>query len=128
MRRCAWSGFSLRASYTRNYAQVIVANVSPHLVSAGVTYAHRRGQFYANVNWASSRPINAAGTQYQRHRINLDVGGSHRLTAKVSAFFSVRNVLDEPFIRMQQVGASPAAAQFFQKFGVTPTVGVRATF
>jgi iron complex outermembrane receptor protein len=123
-----WSGFSVRASYTRNYAQVIVANMSPHLVSAGLTYAHRRGQFYANMNWASSRPINAAGTQYQRHRISLDVGGSHRLTPKVSAFFSVRNVLNDPFIRMQKVGDTPAAAQFFQKFGVTPTIGVRATF
>jgi hypothetical protein len=40
----------------------------------------------------------------------------------------VRNVLNEPFIRMQKVGDTPAAAQFFQKFGVTPTIGVRATF
>ncbi|MDP3069552.1 MAG: TonB-dependent receptor [Opitutaceae bacterium] len=123
-----WSGFSVRASYTRNYAQVIVANMSPHLVSAGLTYAHRRGQFYANMNWASSRPINAANTQYQRHRINVDVGGSHRITPKLGAFFAVRNILNEPFIRMQKVGDNPAAAQFFQKFGVTPTVGVRATF
>jgi len=123
-----WLGFGLRASYTRNYAQVIVANMSPQLVSAGLNYAHRRGQFYANMNWAASRPTNAAGTQYQRHRISVDVGGSHRLTPKVSAFFSVRNVLDEPFIRMQKMGDTPAAAQFFQKFGVTPTVGVRATF
>lgn len=123
-----WSGFGVRASYTRNYAQVIVANMSPHLVTAGLNYAHRRGQFYANMNWAASRPTNAANTQYQRHRINLDIGGSHRLTPKVSAFFSVRNVLNEPFIRMQKIGDNPAAAVFFQKFGVTPTVGVRATF
>ncbi len=123
-----WAGFSVRASYTRNYAQVIVANMSPHLVSAGLTYAHRRGQFYANMNWAASRPTNSAGTAYQRHRISVDVGGSHRITPKVSAFFSVRNVLNEPFVRMQKVGDNPAAAQFFQKFGVTPTVGVRATF
>jgi TonB-dependent receptor len=123
-----WSGFSLRASYTRNYAQVTVANMSPHLVAAGLNYSHRRGQLYANMNWASSRPINAANTQYQRHRINVDVGGSLRLSPKVLAFFAVRNVLNEPFIRMEKVGANPAAAQFFQKFGVTPTVGVRTTF
>ena len=123
-----WSGLSVRASYTRNYAQVIVANMSPHLVSAGLTYAHRRGQFYANMNWASSRPTNEANTLFLRHRINVDIGGSHRLTAKISAFFSVRNVLNEPFVRMQKVGDNPAAAQFFQKFGVTPTVGVRATY
>ncbi len=123
-----WSGFSVRASYTRNYAQVIVANMSPHLVSTGLTYAHRRGQYYANMNWAASRPINAANTQYQRHRISVDVGGSHRISPKVSAFFSVRNVLNESFVRMQKIGDNPAAAVFFQKFGVTPTVGMRATF
>jgi iron complex outermembrane receptor protein len=123
-----FSGFGVRANYTRNYAQVTVANMSPHLVSAGLNYAHRRGQLYANMNWASSRPINAANTQYQRNRINVDVGGSFRVTRQVLAFFSVRNVLNEPFIRMQKVGDTPAAALFYQKFGVTPTVGVRATF
>lgn len=80
------------------------------------------------MNWASSRPINAAGTQYQRHRINVDLGGSHRLSPRLSAFFAVRNVLNEPFIRMQKVGDNPAVGQLYQKFGVTPTVGVRATY
>ena len=83
---------------------------------------------YANTNWAGSRPINAGGTQYQRHRLNLDVGGSYRLAPRLSGFFSVRNVLNEPFIRMEQVGNTPAAAQFFQKFGITPTIGVKTTF
>ena len=118
----------MRANYTRNYAQVTVANMSPHLVSAGLNFAHRRGQFYASMNWAASRPINASGTQYQRHRINVDFGGSYRFAPRVSGFFSVRNVLNEPFIRMEKVGTNPAVAQFFQKFGVTPTVGVRTTF
>jgi hypothetical protein len=75
-----------------------------------------------------SRPINATNTQYQRQRINVDVGGSYRIVPKVLAFFSVRNVLNAPFIRMQKVGDTPAAALFYQKFGVTPTVGVRTTF
>ncbi len=121
-------GLGVRASYSRNYAQVIVANMSPHLVSAGLSYAHGRLSLYGNTNWAASRPINAGGTQYQRHRINLDVGGSYRIAARLTGFFSVRNVLNEPFIRMERVGASPAAAQFFQKFGVTPTVGVKTAF
>jgi TonB-dependent receptor len=123
-----FKGLGVRASYSRNYAQVIVANMSPHLVSAGLSYAHGRLDLYANTNWAGSRPINAGGTQYQRHRLNLDVGGSYRLAPRLSGFFSVRNVLNEPFIRMEQVGNTPAAAQFFQKFGITPTIGVKTTF
>ena len=123
-----FNGLGFRASYSRNYAQVIVANMSPHLVTAGLSYAARRVNLYANTNWTASRPINAAGTQFQRHRLNLDIGGSYRLTPRLSGFFSVRNVLNTEFIRMEQVGANPAAAQFFQKFGVTPTVGVKTAF
>ena len=123
-----FKGLGIRANYTRNYAQITVANMTPHLVAAGLTYAYGRTNVYANMNWADSRPINTSGTQYQRHRINLDLGGSYRSAPRVSGFFSVRNVLNEPFVRMEQVGNNPAAAQFFQKFGVTPTVGVRTTF
>ncbi|MSU48924.1 MAG: TonB-dependent receptor [Opitutus sp.] len=123
-----FNGLGLRASYTRNYAQVIVANMTPHLVSAGLNYAPGRMNAYANMNWASSRPTVASGNQYQRHRLNLDVGGSYRLTSRLNGFFSVRNVLNQPFVVMERVGNNPAASQFFQKFGITPTVGVRTTF
>ena len=81
-----------------------------------------------NMNWAASRPITDDGAVYQRHRINLDVGGSYRFARRVTGFFSVRNVLNEPFIRMEKMGDNPAVARFFQKFGVTPTIGVKTTF
>jgi len=123
-----FKGLGVRASYTRNYAQVIVANMTPHLVSAGLTHARGRTNVYANMNWASSRPTIASGTQYQRHRINIDVGGSYRLTARLNAFFSVRNILNQPFILMEHVGNNPDVARFYQKFGVTPTLGVKTTF
>lgn len=123
-----FKGLGMRASYTRTYAQVLVANMTPHLVTAGLTYAFFPVNLYANLNWGDSRPINAGGTQYQRHRLNLDLGGGYRISSRFSAFFSVRNVLDEPFIRMEKVGSNRAAAQFFQKFGVTSTIGVRATY
>jgi TonB-dependent receptor len=122
------NGLGVRASYTRNYAQVIVTNMSPNLVSAGLSYALGRMNAYANMNWGDSRPTVANGTQYLRHRLNLDVGGSYRITSRVSAFFSVRNVLNAPYNIMEQVGTNPAASRFFQKFGVTPTLGVKSTF
>ena len=102
--------------------------MTPHLVSAGLSYAVGRVNAYANMNWASSRPTVASGNQFQRHRLNIDVGGSYRLTPRLNGFFSVRNVLNQPFVIMERVGNNPAAAQFFQKFGVTPTIGVRTTY
>lgn len=123
-----FKGLGFRASYTRNYAQIIVANMSPHLVSAGLSYGHGRMNAYANMNWGASRPTIANGTRFLRHRLNLDVGGSYRFTPRVNAFVSVRNVLNQPFIIMERTGNNPAAAQFFQKFGLTPTIGVKTTF
>ncbi len=123
-----FKGLGVRASYSRNYAQVTVANMSPHLVMAGLRYSLGRLGLQANANWADARPINANNTRYQRQRANLDISGSYRIAPRVTAFFSLRNVLNDPFIRMEQIGANPPVAQFFQKFGVTTTVGVRTTF
>ena len=123
-----FKGLGFRASYTRNYAQVIVTNMSPHLVSSGLSYGHGRMNAYANMNWGASRPTIANGTRFLRHRLNLDVGGSYRFTPRLNAFVSVRNVLNQPFIIMERSGNNPAAAQFFQKFGITPTIGVKTTF
>ena len=123
-----FKGLGFRASYTRNYAQVIVTNMSPHLVSSGLSYGHGRMNAYANMNWGASRPTIANGTRFLRHRLNLDVGGSYRFTPRLNAFVSVRNVLNQPFIIMERSGNNPAAAQFFQKFGITPTIGMKTTF
>ena len=124
----ALKGLGIRASYSRNYAQVIVANMTPHLVSAGLSYAYGRMNAYANMNWSASRPTISNGTRFQRHRLNLDLGGSYRLTPRVSAFLSVRNVLNRPYVIMEKMGNLPASAQFFQKFGITPTLGVKTAF
>ncbi len=124
----ALKGLGVRASYTRNYAQVLIANMAPHLVTAGLSYNQGRLGSYANLNWSAARPTLANGTRFQRQRINLDLGGSYRLTARLNAFFSVRNVLNRPYIIMERSGNNPAASQFFQKFGVTPTFGVKTTF
>jgi iron complex outermembrane receptor protein len=107
---------------------VIVTNMTPHLVSAGLSYAYGRINSYVNMNWSASRPTIANGTRFQRHRLNIDVGGSYRLTSRLNAFLSVRNVLNQPYIIMERMGNNPAAAQFFQKFGVTPTIGLKSTF
>lgn len=124
-----FKGLNVRASYTRNYAQIIVPNMSPHLVTAGVSYSLGRANLSTSLNWSADRPISATGLSFQRHGLSLDGGGGYRLNEKFSVFFSVRNILNTPFANMQKVGpGDTAVATFYQKFGVTPTVGVKATF
>jgi hypothetical protein len=107
---------------------VAVATTSPHLVAAGLGYSLGRLGLRADAIRADARPIDANNTRFQRQRADLDVGGSYRFAVRVTGFFSLREVLDDPFIPMERVGPNPAVAQCFRKFGVTTTVGVRPTF
>lgn len=61
-----------------------------------------------------------------RNRRRVDVAGLDRPTPR-EGLFSVRNVLSESYIIWERVGASPDAACFFQKFDLTPTMGVKST-
>lgn len=62
-------------------------------------------------------PTNAAGTTFQRHRLNLDASGGYRFNQRISFFATVRNVLNTPHILMQKTGANPMVATTFQMFG-----------
>ena len=122
-------GLNVRASYTRNYAEIKKANMIPHSLNAGVSYAYRRASAYANLTWRDDYPTTVTGNpRFYRHRTNLDIGGSYRFNARYSAFFSARNIFNEPYIVMEQVGANPAAAQFYQVIGTNWTFGIKGVW
>jgi TonB-dependent receptor len=121
-------GFNVRGSYTRNYAEVVMPGMPPHALSGGLGYALGRGSVYANLNWHDDRPTNTAGTQYTEARVNVDVGGSFRFSDRLSMFLSIRNLLDEPYYRFQDLGAAGWAVNRYEKPGVNYTLGVKGTF
>lgn len=124
----ALRGLNVRASYSRNYAGIINPNMSPHLVSGGLSYSAGRFSLYTNANWSDDVPTNAAGTGYRRHRSTLDAGGSYRINSRLSFFFSARNLLNAPFINMQKYGNNPPVAVSHQVFGTAWTFGLKGTF
>jgi iron complex outermembrane recepter protein len=119
---------SVRGSYTRLYAEVPRANLTPHLASGGINYTLNRLSLYGNWNWSDDVNTNVAGTTYRRHRTNLDAGGSWRLTNTYSLSVSVRNILDTPYINMQRFATGPTAMTRHETVGQSWTFAVKGTY
>jgi iron complex outermembrane receptor protein len=101
----------------------------PHSINGGISYGYRWFNVYANLNWRDNYPTTITGNpRFYRHRANLDIGGSYRLTPRVSFFFSARNVFNEPYVIMEKVGSNPAVAQFYEVNGTNWTFGVKSVF
>jgi outer membrane receptor protein involved in Fe transport len=119
---------SARASYTRLYAEIPRANLTPHLASGGLNYTLGRLNLYGNWNWTDDVRTNASGTTYRRHRTNLDAGGSWRLSNTYSLSVSARNILDTPYINMQRFVIGPTAMTRYETVGTSWTFAVKGTY
>ena len=119
---------SVRGSYTRLYAEVPRANLTPHLASGGLNYTLNKFNVYANWNWSADVNTNLAGTTYRRHRTNLDAGGGWRLNNTYSLSVSVRNILDTPYINMQRFATGPTAITRSETVGQSWTFAIKGTY
>ncbi|MBL9190236.1 MAG: TonB-dependent receptor [Opitutaceae bacterium] len=119
---------SVRGAYTRLYAEVPRANLTPHLASGGLNYSLGRLNVYGNWNWSDDVRTNLAGTTYRRHRTNLDAGGSWRFSHIYSLSISVRNILDTPYVNMQRFASGPTAMTRNETVGQSWTFAVKGAY
>jgi iron complex outermembrane receptor protein len=119
---------SVRGSYSRNYANPIRANISPHNASSGLYYTLGRFNSYVNWNWNANMRTNTAFTTYRRHRTNLDAGGGWRLTNHYSLSVGARNLLNTPYVNMQKFGANAAVITRSEVNGISYTFAVKGTY
>ncbi len=123
-----FQGLNVRASYTRNYAEIVNPNMSPHGVNAGLSYSFKRFNLYTSANWRDNVPLNVAGTSYNRHRLPVDVGGSVKLSPRFEVFFTGRNLRSEPVITLQKQGNNPAVPTTYEVTGAVWTVGIKGVW
>ena len=119
---------SIRGAYTRLYAEVTRANLTPHLASGGLNYSLNKLNAYVNWNWTDDVNTNVAGTTYRRHRANLDAGGGWRLSNTYSLSVSVRNITDTPYINMQKFVTGPTAITRSETVGQSWTFAIKGTY
>ena len=124
-----FKGLNVRASYTRSYASIRKANMIPHSINGGLSYAYRGFNIYSSMTWRDNYPTTVTGNpRFYRHRTNLDIGGGYRLTSKISFFFAARNLFNEPYLIMEQVGANSPVVQFYEVNGTNWTFGIKSVF
>lgn len=102
-----FKGLTVNASYVRSYANQPLSGVIPHSIRAGLSYRYRQFNVYGNMSWRPDYPINSIklydlGSRFYRHRTDLDIGGSYRISQRYSFFFSARDITAEPYIQMTQ--------------------------
>ena len=124
-----FKGLNVRASYTRSYASIPKANMIPHSVNGGVSYAYRGFNIYSALTWRDDYPTTVTGNpRYYRHRANLDAGGGLRINSRYSFFFSARNLFNEPYLIMEKVGANAPVVQFYEVNGTNWTFGIKGVY
>jgi iron complex outermembrane recepter protein len=119
---------SARVSYTRLYAELPRANLTPHLASGGLNYTLGRLNVYGNWNWTDDVTLNVGERRYRRHRANLDAGGSWRLSNRYSLSVSARNLTNTPYIEMRSFGNNPAVMVRDETVGASWTFAVKGTY
>lgn len=129
----ALKGFTVGGSYTYNEAETTVEGLAPNM--AALVLSYRRGGLGLTLNtkWVDDKLYRASDRVYIKGRVEMNLSGTYQLAKGWQAFFALRNLLDEPYVRVRpggenSGGAFPDHANYYQKFGITGTLGLRATF
>lgn len=123
-----FKGLGVRASYSRNYANIIITGMSPHSATAGLSYRYGRFNAYVNGTWNDDVPFNETGTIFVYRRTNIDAGGGIHLTKGTSLFFTARNLFDNPWDRRERRPGTPAVVTIPNYWGTQITAGVKGAF
>ena len=122
-----FTGLSVRASWNRNYAQIIVPSMTPQQITGGFEYALGRMKINADLNWNATTTISTDNLSYSPHRTSIDAGGSFRLTDKTSIFVSANNVTNSQYKQLSRQ-VTPNVATNIQNWGTFVTFGVKGAF
>ncbi len=124
----AFRRLTVRANYTRAYANAIKTGLLPHAVNTGADYTFGPLNLYVNANWTDSAPASATGLTFMRHRTQVDAGIGWRLNKNLSLMLSGRNIFDARYIQMQHVAPSAPTATDILDIGTTYILALKGTF
>jgi TonB-dependent receptor len=116
---------TLRANYTRTYAEVTKSSLVPHAINAGFAWNWRDFNLWANCNWNDDFPVIASGTSIRRRRAQTDIGGGYRFNRHYTASFSIRNAFDARYVFMQTHPPSAPTLYDSTRMGSTISVSIK---
>ncbi|MGH7947291.1 MAG: TonB-dependent receptor domain-containing protein, partial [Opitutaceae bacterium] len=101
----------------------------------GITFSKNPVVFMLKWNYRGNQRLNAIGDmpngfEYFAARPTLDLNGEYQITRHITAFANVRNLFNEPSIRVRKSGETPAYAhgRRLQDYGAQWAFGVKGSF
>jgi TonB-dependent receptor len=122
----ALRGLNVSANYTRTYASVPRAAMTPHMIGSTLSYRYRRFVVSTSGKWTDTTPVNTAAIPTLRKgRTMIDLSSNYQFTSRYSMFLQVRNLFNVPEYRYQ---IDPIYATQNLSVGTFYTVGVKGVF
>jgi iron complex outermembrane receptor protein len=122
----ALRGLNVSANYTRTYASVGKAAMTPHMIGGTLSYRYRRLALSTSGKWTDTTPMNTAAVPTLRKgRTMIDLNSSYQFTPRFSGFLQVRNLFNIPEYRYQ---IDPIYATQNLSVGTFYTFGIKGVF
>jgi iron complex outermembrane receptor protein len=122
----ALRGLNVSANYTRTYASIRKAALTPHMIGGTLSYRYRRLALSTSGKWTDTTPMNTAAVPTLRKgRTMIDLNSSYQISGRYSVFVQVRNLFNIPEYRFQ---IDPMYATQILSVGTFYTFGVKGVF
>ena len=127
-----FDGLSVRGSYMYNDPEVPIVRVADQVASFSVTYSKGPLKLFLNNVWTGDKYRSTTPTYFEQ-RIDMNLSGSYAFAKGWEAFFSVRNLLNEPINiivpgSLATTGTVGNHSAIYIMNGRSGTFGVRARF
>lgn len=126
-------GLTLRGSYTYNDPEVPIAGSSDHFGSLSVAYKKGPVRFNVNTAWNGEKFNSVSSGSYIKARTVMNMSGSYDMGRGLTAFVTLRNLLDSPMHIMlpgQETSGGYIGdhAGDYREYGRSGTAGIRFVF
>lgn len=128
-----FDGLSVRGGFMHNEPSVPITRVGKNIGSAAVTYEKGPVKLFVNMLWNDDKYRSTTPSWFQA-RTDLSVSGRIKLVKHWEAYFSVNNLLAQPYNVIvpgslaTSVSGFPNHSAIFVQNGRTGTFGIRARF
>lgn len=128
-----WNGLTVRGSFTHTVPETPIAGSAENFASLSLAYQQGPVRLNLNTAWTGDKLNSVSTGSWIEARTAMNLSGSYALRRGLSAFFSVRNLLNEPTrIMLPGVetpnGPVPVHAGDYREYGASGSLGLRFVF
>jgi iron complex outermembrane recepter protein len=118
-------GTSVFANYTRAYADRRRPGITPHVVTGGFDWRHKRLGFGLKGVWVDDAPWTSTEGRFRKSNLKLDGNIEYRITDRLTAYVQARNITNENHVVYEAIGGNVPVAWRVENYGANYVFGIR---